>query len=180
MTKVGEWIAAGHDLLARPVTPGYATLMPLSKPKDRFSICLIEDDQQRLLFLQRAPDRALGPSLWGFPAGHIEAGESARECAYREMKEEIGPEVRVQELRSLGPLRDSFYGGVYEIHLYHLRWQSGAIVLNHEHTAYLWADVTSYRALSLMKGIEEDIALLDIWPRAALNPANLPPHLRLA
>ena len=180
MTKTGAGIAACRAVLARPLTCGYPTLMPVSKPKARFAICLIEDDQHRLLFLQRAPDRVLGPSLWGFPAGHIEAGESARECAYREMAEEIGTAVRVQELRSLGPFRDSFYGGVYEINLYHLRWQRGPIVLNHEHTAYLWADVTSYRTLDLMDGIEEDIALLEIWPRAALNPARLPPHLRLA
>jgi len=152
--------------------------MTLPPIKARFSICVIEDHARRLLFLQRASDRALGPNLWGFPAGHIEADESPRDCAYREMTEEIGPQVRVQELRTLGPLRDSFYGGVYEIHLYHLRWCGGDIVLNAEHTQYCWADVVSYRALALMDGIEEDIALLDIWPRAALNAARLPPHLR--
>ena len=42
-------------------------------PKARFSICLIEDAAHRLLFLKRGADRALGPNLWGFPAGHIEA-----------------------------------------------------------------------------------------------------------
>jgi 8-oxo-dGTP pyrophosphatase MutT (NUDIX family) len=152
------------------------TLPPL---KARFSLCVIEDHAQQLLFLHRAGDRPLGPGLWGFPAGHIEPGESPRDCAYREMREEIGPAVRVQDLRSLGPFRDSFYGGVYEIHLYHMRWISGPIVLNHEHTEYRWANVATYRALDLMDGIEEDIALLDIWPRSALNPARLPPHLRL-
>lgn len=153
--------------------------MALPPLKARFAICLIEDDDSRLLFLRRAPDRALGPNLWGFPAGHIEAGESPRECAQREIAEEIGPDARVRELRALGPIRDSFYGGVYEIHLHHLRWLGGAIVLNPEHTRYRWADATSYRALELMDGIEEDIALLDIWPRAALNPERLPPHLRV-
>ena len=153
--------------------------MSSNPPIARFAICLIEDAQHRLLFLKRAADRALGPNVWGFPAGHIEVNESARDCAYREMSEEIGPAVRVQELHTLGPLRDSFYCGVYEIHLYHMRWQSGPIVLNHEHTAYCWADVETYRALELMPGIEEDIALLDIWPRAALNPTRLPPHLRV-
>lgn len=153
--------------------------MPVYPPEARFAICVIEDDNHRVLFLQRAADRALGANLWGFPAGHIEADESARECAYREMAEELGSAVRVRELRTLAPLRDSFYGGIYEIHLYHMHWQSGPIVLNHEHTAYRWADAESYRALELMDGIEEDIALLDIWPRAALNQGRLPPHLRV-
>ncbi len=152
--------------------------MILAPPKARFSICLVEDSASRLLFLQRAADRPLGPNLWGFPAGHIEEQESPHACAYRELTEEIGPDHRVQELRTLGPIRDSFYGGVYEIHLFHLRWVSGVVTLNHEHTAYRWASVNDYHDMRLMDGIEEDIALLEIWPRAALNQARLPTHLR--
>ncbi len=153
--------------------------MDLPPLKARFALCVIENAQQELLFLRRAPDRALGPNLWGFPAGHIEPGESARDGAYREMTEEIGSAVRVSELRALGPFRDSFYGGVYEINLYHMRWLSGAILLNQEHTDWCWASVETYRRLALMDGIEEDIALLDIWPRSALNPERLPLHLRV-
>lgn len=154
--------------------------MNLPPLKARFAICLVEDSANRLLFLQRAPDRALGPNLWGFPAGHIEPDESPRECAYRELREEIGPTHQVQECAVLGPIRDSFYGGVYEIHLFHLRWLSGDVALNHEHVAYRWASVCDYQALALMDGIEEDIALLSIWPRSLLNQARLPAHLREA
>jgi 8-oxo-dGTP pyrophosphatase MutT (NUDIX family) len=152
--------------------------MTLPPPKARFAICLVEDEDKRLLFLKRAPDRALGPNLWGFPAGHFEPGETPSACAYRELREEIGDAVDVTELRILGPIRDSFYGGVYEIHLFHLRWLGGEVRLNHEHTAYQWAGLKDYTALNLMDGIEEDIALLEIWPRAALNQARLPPALR--
>jgi 8-oxo-dGTP pyrophosphatase MutT (NUDIX family) len=152
--------------------------MAIDPPRARFAICLVEDDARRLLFLHRAADRALGPGLWGFPAGHIEDGETPRAAALRELAEEAGAALRVRELRALGPLRDSFYGGVYEIHLFHLRWESGMPQINHEHTAWRWADVDSYRELPLMDGIEEDIALLGIWPRERLDPARLPAHLR--
>ena len=150
----------------------------MQAPRARFSICLIENARGELLFLKRADDRPLGPGLWGFPAGHIEAGESPRECAWRELREEIGEEIEVEELRTLGPLRDSLYGGVYEIHLYHLRYLGGEVRLNSEHTDYLWADASLCRNLPTMAGIEEDIALLGIWPLDALDPARLPAHLR--
>ena len=150
----------------------------MDTPRARFSICLIENARGELLLLKRAEDRPLGPGLWGFPAGHIEAEESPRQCAMRELREEIGTEVEVEEIRALGPLRDSLYGGIYEIHLYHLRFLRGEVRLNHEHTAHLWADAALCRELPTMAGIEEDIALLGIWPLHALDPARLPAHLR--
>jgi 8-oxo-dGTP pyrophosphatase MutT (NUDIX family) len=64
----------------------------LSAPKARFSICLLENKQHELLFLKRASNAKLGAKQWGFPAGHIEAGESPLECATRELLEEIGPQ----------------------------------------------------------------------------------------
>jgi 8-oxo-dGTP pyrophosphatase MutT (NUDIX family) len=148
--------------------------------KARFSICLIEDAQNRLLFLKRAPDRVLGPNLWGFPAGHIEDGETPHACALREMQEEIGTALELTLHNTLGPIRDSFYGGVYEIHLFHWHSRSGEVTLNHEHTDYAWLAADQISAFEFMDGIEEDIALLSIWPRDKLNAARLPPHLRSA
>ncbi|MBI2802721.1 MAG: NUDIX hydrolase [Gammaproteobacteria bacterium] len=152
--------------------------MAAAPPQARFSICLIEDAASRLLFLKRAPDRALGPALWGFPAGHIEANETPQACALREMREEIGAEHELTLRNTLGPIRDSFYGGIYEIHLFHWRWLGGVITLNAEHTSFAWLTVEDIAPLEFMDGIEEDIALLDIWPRAKLNQHKLPPHLR--
>ena len=150
----------------------------MTPPKARFAICLVENPLGELLFLKRADDRPLGAGLWGFPAGHIEAQESPRECAWRELREETGSGLQVEELRSVGPVRDSFYGGIYEIHLFHLRYLGGAIELNHEHTAHRWIGPAALRGLATMDGIEEDIALLEIWPREMLDPARLPAHLR--
>ena len=152
--------------------------MTTPPPQARFSICLIEDASHRLLFLKRAADRALGPNLWGFPAGHIEAQETPHACALREMREEIGPGIDVSLKQTLGPIRDSFYGGVYEIHLFHWQWHGGSVTLNPEHTAYAWLSVEEIAPLAFMDGIEEDIALLEIWPRAKLNQRKLPPALR--
>lgn len=139
----------------------------------RFSICALLDADNRLLLLHRAPGQRIAPSQWGFPAGHIEAGESPRECAEREMDEEIGTQHELEPIRSLGPLRDTFYGGRFEIHLFHYRWLSGSITLNAEHTAYRWISPAEFTELDAMLGVEQDIVLLDIWPAAMFEPARL-------
>lgn len=150
----------------------------MTEPRARFSICVIRDRDDRLLFLRRAFERSLGGGQWGFPAGHIEAGETPEDCAGRELREEIGEDHRLELKQYLGPVRDSFYGGVYEIHLFEYAWLGGTVVLNEEHIDHAWVGAQHYATLEVMDGIDEDLCLLGVWPYAALNPARLPAHLR--
>ncbi len=147
------------------------------EPTARFSICLIEDTSKRLLFVKRSPDDSIGAGKWGFPAGHIERGESPIECAKREMDEEIGPEHEIEQLNMLGPVRDTFYGGKFEIHLFHFYWAAGTVELNDEHTEFAWVAANEFKNLDVMLGVEEDIVLLGIWPANMFNPSRLPPRL---
>ncbi|MEX2481798.1 MAG: NUDIX domain-containing protein [Gammaproteobacteria bacterium] len=143
-------------------------------PAARYALNLLLDSDDRLLLLRRAEDAELGPGLWGLPAGKIEAGETAAEAAAREMAEEIGAGHDVTLLRYVGPLRDSYYGGRYEIHLFLQRWHRGDVVLNHEHSAFAWVSREHFRHYAVMDGIDEDIAILGFWPRRYLNEARIP------
>jgi 8-oxo-dGTP pyrophosphatase MutT (NUDIX family) len=140
----------------------------------RYAICLIENQDNALLFVKRAAGASLGPVLWGFPAGHIEAGEGPEDCALRELREEIGGDCRFDLVNRLGPVRDTFYGGVFEIHLFHYLWQGGVVTLNEEHSDYAWVGREDYRSYPVMDGIDEDIAYFGIWPRRFLNADRLP------
>ena len=51
----------------------------------------------RLLIAQRYPDSHLG-GLWEFPGGKRESGESFESALVRELQEELGVKVRVDEL----------------------------------------------------------------------------------
>ncbi len=140
----------------------------------RFSINILENRQNQILLLKRFSSAKLGPGLWGFPAGHIEPNETPAQTAHRELTEEIGPGHQLEWLRHIGPVRDSFYGGIYEIHLFHVRWLGGIIKLNEEHTEFAWVTREDYRRYPVMHGIDEDIDYFQIWPRQFLNPDKLP------
>lgn len=51
----------------------------------------------KLLITQRAAEAHLG-GLWEFPGGKREPQETFEECLHRELREEVGIEVRIEEL----------------------------------------------------------------------------------
>jgi 8-oxo-dGTP pyrophosphatase MutT (NUDIX family) len=140
----------------------------------RFYINILENHQKQIHLHKRSPMAKLGPGLWGFPAGHIQPEETPEQAAHRELTEEIGPGHRLEWPRAIGPVRDSFYGGVYEIHLFYVRWLGGVIRLNGEHTEFAWVGREDYRRYPVMDGIDEDLDYFQIWPRRFLNPDKLP------
>ena len=54
---------------------------------------VISDDEGRVLACRRAPHKSLA-GLWEFPGGKVEQGESTHDALCRELREEIGIEVR--------------------------------------------------------------------------------------
>ena len=49
----------------------------------------------RVLLAHRNPRRRWYPDVWDLPGGHVEPGETARQALVRELREELGVEVRV-------------------------------------------------------------------------------------
>ena len=133
--------------------------------KARYAINVLENSSGEILLLKRRPDSRLGAGLWGFPGGHIRDNESP---------EEIGPDCQTELLQQYGPVRDTWYGGEFEVWLFHHRWQNGEIVLNHEHTEYAWVSRDAYRDYAIMDGVDEDLFYLGIWRVEFLNASRLP------
>jgi mutator protein MutT len=67
-------------------------LSPL--PHKYIGVAVIFNQQGNILIDKRL-DQGLMAGLWEFPGGKIEANETIRECIYREIKEELGLEVKV-------------------------------------------------------------------------------------
>ena len=85
----------------------------------------------RVLLLKRSDTQDEFPGYWGFPAGHIEEGESPLQAALRESKEEIGfaPES-AERLREYGTFV-----------LFLCRDAGFTPILNDESLGYVWASI---------------------------------------
>lgn len=68
------------------------------------------------IFIQKRPDGGLMPNLWEFPGGKINKGESSKEAVVREIREELGIEVR--PLEKLALIRHSYTRFRVTLHAY--------------------------------------------------------------
>ncbi|MGB3788870.1 MAG: A/G-specific adenine glycosylase [Phormidesmis sp.] len=65
-------------------------------PHKHIGVAVITDSQGNILIDRRKQEGLLG-GLWEFPGGKIEPGETPEECVKREIKEELGIEIAVQD-----------------------------------------------------------------------------------
>jgi 8-oxo-dGTP diphosphatase len=65
-------------------------------PHKVIGVAVIWNDQKQILIDRRLPGGTMG-GLWEFPGGKIEPGETVSECIKREIKEELGIEIKVGE-----------------------------------------------------------------------------------
>jgi 8-oxo-dGTP diphosphatase len=133
---------------------------------------------QRFLLLQRAADRDFSPGVWEFPAGRLHQGEGFETALYRELREELGLELRLMAL--LGTTH--FYRGPRSpenelIGLIYLCTLDSAMPLHisPEHQAHRW--VTQEEARALLTSADDSTRwLLRVLERARIllqNPGHI-------
>ncbi len=98
--------------------------------------CAIIERDGRVLAAQRSESMSM-PLKWEFPGGKLEAGEDPVACLIREIREELGVEVRI--LDSLSPVLHDYGTWTIELLPFICEIIRGDIVL-HEHRAVTWEE----------------------------------------
>lgn len=143
-------------------------------PQARFCLAVLLNAQDEVLLVRRSRSDDFAPGLWGLPGGHIREGEEPEGAMRRELREELGEGLSLRPLHRAGPMRDTLYGGVFEVHLFLFRCEGGAVRLDPEHEEHAWVTREAYRTYAVVDGIDEDFLYLDVWPGKWLNAGKLP------
>ncbi len=117
---------------------------------------IVRDDE--VLIGQRRADQPMA-SLWEFPGGKIEPGETPQQALVRELGEELGIEAEV------GPavirIRHNYrHGGAVDLQFFTVRAFSGDIA-NQIYQQVRWVklqDLPSYDFLAADRGLVKDLA----------------------
>jgi len=115
--------------------------------------CIIIDDRERVLLVHRNTPKL---TQWELPGGKVEPGESAADTAKRELKEELGVDVRI--LDELGRITFEQLGKGYKCVWFKAEIAKGVpTVQEAAHDAYQYYDLGRHDigALGLSPNVQE-------------------------
>ena len=116
--------------------------------------------RQGLVFCAKRPANGILGNLWEFPGGKVEPGETLEAALHREIEEELGISIRIQE--SLMSLVHQYDTHEVQVHTYLCDWIDGDLTL-HVHTQSKWLSINELKTLNwvaaddpLIKYLEEN------------------------
>ena len=128
-------------------------------PKLSIASCYIEHSGD-FLSLKRSSSSPQAKT-WGTPAGKIEQGEAPELAAIRELREESGLELSLQNLKSLGKIFIENPKGQYDCFLFYAKLKAKPkITLSKEHTDYTWTKPEEFYKLPIVMGAEEALRIV--------------------
>ena len=133
--------------------------------------CAIIVHQNKILVTQRNPDSD-HPLKWEFPGGKLNPGETAEECIFREIKEELDIEIDIRE--SMVAVKHDY--GIRQIELipFLCNIKSGEIKLI-EHHAYMWVSSNNLKKIDFTDAdkriirLPENMIILKKYLRENMN-----------
>lgn len=115
--------------------------------RQRVIVCPLIQHDDRLLLCKMAADRGVFPGQWALSGGGVEPGESPEQALYREIREELGAELKIidcqpwtfRDDRRIKTYPDGSKEEIYMIYLiYDCVAANDRITLNDEFETYAW------------------------------------------
>ena len=121
------------------------------------SIAVFKGDTVLLVQRGRAPFRG----LWSLPGGSIEPGESAREAAFRELKEETGITAEIEGVVENVELTATDDGRpvTWRLAMFYGRYAGGSLQPGSDASDANWVAIADLEKLSLTEGTASLIRL---------------------
>lgn len=128
-------------------------------------VCLTLVDPRGWFLMQERDERApVWPDTWCFPGGGLEAGETPREGAARELAEETGIEVAADALHDLGEFEVESPHGRFSYHVFAAPTHLGnGDVECHEGRQIVFVDPATIGDLPLVRSTETALAAVRAW-----------------
>jgi 8-oxo-dGTP diphosphatase len=106
---------------------------------------LIIDQNGRVLVLKRSDDSSSNPGKWELPGGKPNKGESFEDSFRREVLEETGFTITIQQ--SAGTA-DQLVSGHHVVHVIMIASiQSGGLAISDEHSSFQWVEMSELGGL---------------------------------
>ena len=134
---------------------------PADKPIRDVAAAVIQDDQGRVLLLQRGAEAPTFPNHWGLVTGVVDAGETPERTVLREIGEELGVQGRIR--RAGDPFLVDI--GAYIVRVWPFLCaldRPDAITLQPENQRYEWVPIPEVFARRTIPQIDQDFRALGL------------------
>lgn len=119
---------------------------------------LLKDQQNRILFIRRSKESKTNPGKWEFPGGKVDDGETFDEALIREVFEETGLKISLND--PIGVAKQ-YLPHINAVHLIMTgEIEDGDLVLSHEHDDFKWVLKEDLETIELADWIKPVLEIL--------------------
>ena len=117
---------------------------------------IIKNSQNKFLVIKRK-DEGIHPNKWAFPGGIIEEGEDLEQALKREIKEEVGLEVKkiIKKISEYNYQREDNSKTKGECFL--IETENSDVKINNEVQDFKWVSFEEFEELDYVKGLDEEL-----------------------